>query len=129
MRRPLKTPRSEGATASQKRRQNNWQTSVNITPRHLQAADGFQNFAHVRRLAQFIDFRPSDVAGRVHDEDGAVVDEGNVVLDRREDAVGFGGFRVRPAIRRQRKLDASERFLKRDVGKNRVRVDAQDLGV
>ncbi len=91
--------------------------------------NGFEYFADIGCLAKLVNLRPGDAAVLVNDEDGPVVDEGDFVLGGRKDAVSLGDVSVRPAVGRQRELDPSERFLKSHVGKNRVRVDAHDLGV
>jgi len=80
-------------------------------------------------LSQLVDSHPSDLALLVHNEYRAIVDEGYLVLGGRKDAVIRRCFGVRPAVRSEGKLKTPKRFLEGDMGENRVRADAHDLGV
>ena len=80
-------------------------------------------------LSQLVDFRPSNLALLVHDEDRAIVDEGYLVFGGRKDAIIRRSLGVGPAVRSERELKAAQRFLEGDMGENGVSADAHDLGV
>jgi len=80
-------------------------------------------------LSHFVDFHPSDPTMLIHNEDRAIVDEGYLVLCGGKDAIIRRCFGVRPAVSSERELKTPKRFLKCDMGENRVGADAHDLGV
>jgi hypothetical protein len=80
-------------------------------------------------LPQLVDFHPGNLALRVHDEDGAIIDEGYLVFCGRKDAVVRRSLGVGPAVRSEGEAKTAERFLESDMGEDAVGADAHDLGV
>ena len=95
----------------------------------LQGLNRRQNLVEIRHGPQLVNLRPGDFALRIHDEDRAVVDEGERVLVRWKYAVLCCRLGVRPAIGGERELETAQGFLIGDVREDRVGVDAHDLGV
>jgi hypothetical protein len=96
------------------------------------SSDFFQSaqyFGILWLLLQFVDLRPRDLAVLIHNEHGAVIHERYLMLGRREYAVSFRRFGIRPSVGRQRELQTSQGFLKGDVRENCIGIDAHDLGV
>ena len=90
---------------------------------------GIQDLSIFGLLSQFVYFHPSNLPLLIHNEDRAIVNEGDLVLCGGEDAIIRRCFRVGPAVCSEGELKTSKRFLESDVGKNRIGADAHDLGV
>jgi hypothetical protein len=83
----------------------------------------------IGKLPQLIHLRPRNLSVLIHDEYRAVVDERKLMFGGRKHAILLRDLRVRPAIGKQRKAQAAQRFLECDVRENRIGTDAHDLGV
>ena len=65
----------------------------------------------------------------IDDKDGAIVDEWDRMLGGREDTIVGSNLGVRPTVASERVSQPSELLLVGDMRRNRIRVDAHDLGV